>query len=624
MTPSACGSAERPLLACISFTERGHALARRVRDGLEGASWRVELARGGGEGHVALDAWAADAWARADALLFAGAAGIAVRAVAPHVASKLSDPAVICADEAGAHVVPLLSGHVGGANRLARRIAEVVGGTPVLTTATDVRGLWAPDAWAAEQGLLMANPHRAKDVARRLLEGAPVRVFSDVPIAGEVPELVEMAQAPEGADVVVSARACADEHALWLVPRCAVVGVGCRRGAGEGQVEAAWRHALEVLGAAAPDERAVAGVATIDLKASEPGLLAFCERHGWDLRTYDAEELAAVPGTFAGSEFVRQVTGVDGVCERAAAASGGELVLGKTAWDGVTVAIALRAPRLVWPAASESAGQGRDGRPDAIALACAPARCGRVPGRLSVVGLGPGDVDDMTGRARARVESADVIAGYARYVEGIADLVAGRPTIATGMRHEVERCRAALARAQQGADVALVCSGDAGVFGMAGLVLELAGEYPGVHVEVVPGVTAAQSASALLGAPLGHDFACISLSDALTSWGVIERRLAAAAQADLCLALYNPRSHARPDTLSRAAAVLLGAGKPAATACGWARNVGRAGEGWGTCTLGELGALDADMFTTVVVGNADTRLVGDRLVTPRGYRGVGA
>lgn len=617
MTPAVRGADVRPLLACIAFTERGAELARRIRSGLEPDGWRVEVARGGDEGHVALDAWAADAWARADALLFVGAAGIAVRAVAPHVASKLADPAVICADEAGTHVIPLLSGHVGGANRLARRIADVCGGAPVLTTATDVRGLWAPDAWATEQGLTMANPARAKDVARSLLAGVPVRVFSEFPIAGEVPVLVELASAPEGADVVVSARPCDGARALWLVPRCVRVGVGCRRGASEEQVEAAWRHALSELGPAAPDERAVVGVATIDIKASEPGLLAFCDRHGWDLRTYSAEELAAVPGTFASSEFVRQVTGVDGVCERAAVAAGGELALGKTAWDGVTVAVALQAPRLAWPEVPARDGGAREERPDAS------ARPGRVPRRLSVVGLGPGDAAGMTQRARERLEAADVIAGYARYVDGIADIVAGRPTIATGMRHEVERCRAALARAQEGADVTLVCSGDAGVFGMAGLVLELAGAYPGVQVEVIPGVTAAQSASALLGAPLGHDFACISLSDALTSWDVIERRLAAAAQADLCLALYNPRSHARPDTLSRAAAVLLAAGKPASTACGWARNVGRAGEGWGTCTLAEVGALDADMFTTVVVGNADTRLVGGRLVTPRGYRGVG-
>lgn len=612
---------EGGLVACISFTQRGDTLARRVADGLARDGWRTEVARGGGEGRVDLAAWCADAFARADALLFVGAAGIAVRAIAPHVASKLTDPAVLVADEAGSHVVPLLSGHVGGANRLAQHLAALVGGEAVLTTATDVRGLWAADEWAARQGLAITNPARIRDVSARMLAGEVVRVFSDVPLEGTPPAQVELADAAAEADVVISAHvpAAATSEALALVPRRVAVGVGCRRGASEAQVEAAWRHALDELGGQAPDERAVMGVFSIDMKADEPGLRAFCERHGWPLRTYSADELAAVPGTFSSSAFVRQVTGVDGVCERACMAGGGRMLLGKTALDGVTIALAERDVRLSFvDEAPSPAAAPVESQPTS------PASARRVAGRLSVVGLGPGGEADMTARARERLEAADVIAGYARYVEGIRDIVGTRPVIATGMRHEVERCRAALARAQEGADVALVCSGDAGVFGMASLVLELAPEYAGVRVEVVCGVSAAQSGGALLGAPLGHDFACISLSNALTSWDVIERRLAAAAASDMCLALYNPRSHHRPETLSRAVGVLLASGKPASTVCGWARCAGRPGEAWGACTLAELAGLDADMFTTVFVGNADTRVIGGRVVTPRGYTGVGA
>ena len=244
-------------------------------------------------------------------------------------------------------------------------------------------------------------------------------------------------------------------------------------------------------------------------------------------------------------------------------------------------------------------------------------------GRVRVVGLGPGGASGVTAQAVEALRACDVIAGYTGYVALLGELVVDKPVLSTPMRREVERCRLALERAVAGADVAMVCSGDAGVYGMAGLVLELAPDYPGVAVEVIPGVTAAQSGAALLGAPLGHDFATISLSDALTSWDVIERRLRAAAQADFCLALYNPRSNHRPDHLSHAVSVLLDAGKPAGTVCGWARNVGRDGETSGTCTLAELAELDADMFTTVFVGNADTRLVAGHMVTPRGYRGVG-
>jgi len=187
--------------------------------------------------------------------------------------------------------------------------------------------------------------------------------------------------------------------------------------------------------------------------------------------------------------------------------------------------------------------------------------------------------------------------------------------------HEVERCRLALSRAQSGEAVALVCSGDAGVYGMASPVLELAEDYPDVDVEVIAGATAAQSGSAVLGAPLAHDFAVVSLSDLLTPWEVIERRLAAVASADFCICLYNPRSRKRADRLSRAAKIML-EWKAPDTLCGWVRNIGREGQQSGMCRLSELGEIDADMFTTVFVGNADTKLVGGRMVTPRGYREI--
>ena len=193
--------------------------------------------------------------------------------------------------------------------------------------------------------------------------------------------------------------------------------------------------------------------------------------------------------------------------------------------------------------------------------------------------------------------------------------------LATPMMHEVERCRLALSRAQSGEAVALVCSGDAGVYGMASPVLELAEDYPDVDVEVIAGATAAQSGSAVLGAPLAHDFAVVSLSDLLTPWEVIERRLAAVASADFCICLYNPRSRKRADRLSRAAKIML-EWKAPDTLCGWVRNIGREGQQSGMCRLSELGEFDADMFTTVFVGNADTKRVGGRMVTPRGYREI--
>ncbi|NPD31333.1 precorrin-3B C(17)-methyltransferase [Eggerthellaceae bacterium zg-1084] len=240
---------------------------------------------------------------------------------------------------------------------------------------------------------------------------------------------------------------------------------------------------------------------------------------------------------------------------------------------------------------------------------------------LRVVGLGPGDEAFLTPQARAALEASDVIVGYTVYVELVRAILPDKRFFSTPMRGEVERCREALDLAAGGQSVAVVCSGDAGVYGMAGLVLQLAVDAPAteVEVEVVPGVTAALAGAAVLGAPLMHDFAVVSLSDLLTPWELIERRLEAAAQADFSLCLYNPASRKRADYLARACDVLLRAKDPA-TACGWVRMIGRPGQEAGTCDLAALRDRQVDMFTTVFVGNSQTRLAGGRMITPRGYR----
>ena len=241
-------------------------------------------------------------------------------------------------------------------------------------------------------------------------------------------------------------------------------------------------------------------------------------------------------------------------------------------------------------------------------------------GKLFVVGIGPGGPDGMTIAARHALEAADIVVGYTKYVELALAAVPDAAHLATPMMHEVERCRLALSRAQSGEAVALVCSGDAGVYGMASPVLELAEDYPDVDVEVIAGATAAQSGSAVLGAPLAHDFAVVSLSDLLTPWEVIERRLAAAAMGDFCIALYNPSSKGRPDYLARAVRILLANGKAPGTVCGIVRNIGREGQESRVLTLAALETTPVDMFTTVFVGNAQTRQLSGRMVTPRGYR----
>jgi len=238
---------------------------------------------------------------------------------------------------------------------------------------------------------------------------------------------------------------------------------------------------------------------------------------------------------------------------------------------------------------------------------------------LYVVGIGPGSAESLTGAARTALDRAELICGYTVYVELLRPLYPEKPFYTTGMTGEMERCRHCLERAAAGETVALVCSGDAGVYGMAGPVLELAPNYPGAAVTVIPGVTAALSGAALLGAPLGHDFCVISLSDRLTDWALIEKRLRMAARGDFAICLYNPASRHRRDYLQRACDILLEE-KDGDTVCGLARMIGRDGESFRVLDLKALRDAEADMFTTVFIGSAQTREIGGRMVTPRGYR----
>lgn len=238
--------------------------------------------------------------------------------------------------------------------------------------------------------------------------------------------------------------------------------------------------------------------------------------------------------------------------------------------------------------------------------------------KLFLVGIGPGSADGMTQAAKAALEQSEVLCGYTVYLDLVRQQYPDKETYTTPMTRELERCRWAIDRAAEGKTVAMLCSGDAGVYGMAGPVLELA-EGKDIEIEVVPGVTAALSGAAILGAPLMHDFCVISLSDLLTPWEVIERRLRCAAAGDFAIALYNPRSNKRPDHLRRACEILLEEKSPD-TVCGWVKNIGRPGQCHGLATLKELGSLELDMFTTVFIGASTTKNMDGRMVTPRGYR----
>lgn len=506
------------------------------------------------------------------------ATGAVVRLVAPLLAGKTTDPGVVCVDEAGRHAVALLGGHGGGANDLARAVGEVLGAEPVVTTATDAAGLPGLDTL----GLPVEGD--VAGVTRALLDGEPVALAAEVPWP-----LPPVPFAAEGAHTVrLTDRAVrAGEREVLLRPPSLVVGVGASRGAPVEEVLGLVEGALRDAGLSV---RSVAELATVDAKAGEPGLVGAAERLGVPLVTYTAEELAAVEVPNP-SDAPLAAVGTPSVAEAAALARGGELLVPKRK--------------------SERA----DGQP-AMATCAVVRRPAR--GRLAVVGLGPGARDLLTPRAKAELRRAAVLVGLDQYVDQIRDLLRpGTRILESGLGAEEERARTAVAEARKGQAVALIGSGDAGVYAMASPALAEASDD--IDVIGVPGVTAALAAAAVLGAPLGHDHVSISLSDLHTPWEVIERRVRAAAEADIVVTFYNPRSRGRDWQLPKALGILAEHRAPT-TPVGVVRQASRPDESSRVTTLGELDPAWVDMMTVVTVGNTATRTIAGRMVTPRGYR----
>ncbi|MBO5452314.1 MAG: precorrin-3B C(17)-methyltransferase [Lachnospiraceae bacterium] len=239
--------------------------------------------------------------------------------------------------------------------------------------------------------------------------------------------------------------------------------------------------------------------------------------------------------------------------------------------------------------------------------------------KIYVVGMGPGKEEMMTKEALSVLDQADVLIGYTIYLQLLGERFQKKEMLATPMRQETERCRLAFEAAEKGRKVALICSGDAGIYGMASLMYEMGKNYPNTELEIIPGITAASSGAAVLGAPLNHDFCAISLSDLLTPWEKIEKRLIAAAEGDFAIAIYNPSSHKRKDYLQRACDILLQYLEED-RACGYVENIGREGTKAVTCTLKELRKKEVNMFTTVFIGNAGSEIINDKLITKRGYQ----
>lgn len=581
-----------------SVTDTGAAVARRLP---------YEHRHGG------LVAGVRECWADVDGLVLVCATGIAVRAIAPLLADKAADPAVVVVDDGGRFVVALTGGHRGGANALAREVASLLGAQPVVTTATDAARLPALDDLPG-----FAAAGDIAGVTRAWLDGSPPAVAVDPAlVAWPLSEALTAASSSGdgGPHRVVVTDRDVEPHAGQVVlrPRSLVLGVGSSSGA---DPEALHRLVVDTLAAEGLSVDAVGCVATVDRKASEPAIVELAAALGVPLRTFPADVLAAMPVPNP-SGVVEAAVGTPSVAEAAALAA-----------TGVTVGGGPEGGR------PGSGGPGGDAPVQAGALVVekrrsaeatvAVARRAGPEGHLAVVGLGPGAPAWRTPAAAAAVRHADVVVGYGPYIELAGDLLGAHHTV---VRSPIgaERARAgeALRRAAAGERVALVCSGDPGIYAMASLVCELAPAHGDPPVTIVPGVTAALAAAAVLGAPLGHDHAAVSLSDLLTPWAVIERRVRAVAEGDFTVSLYNPRSKRRTTQLDRALAILA-AHRPPTTPAAIVTDVGRPVQRVVRTTLADFDPEQVDMLSLVVVGSSTTRWQGDRMVTPRGYLSSGA
>ncbi len=551
-------------------------------------------------------------WHDYRSFIFCLASGAVVRLIAPLLQHKLTDPAVVVIDPEGKFVISLCSGHTGGADQLTQIIASFLGATPVLTGASASLGLPPIDILGLPYGWQKGSGDWT-GVSAAIARGEKVEVIQEVgnslwqanlpenhPFVFDFPE--DDKPFPKSARIWISPtqRSFSPHSDIPKVqwhPRVLWVGIGCERGTSQDLIAQAIAQVCRRYHLAT---EAIAGIATIDIKADEQGILSLCTEQNYPLKTFCASQLSSVDVPTP-STIVNQEVGTPSVAEAAAI-------------------LAADSPLLVPKQIVKSEDQG------ALTVAIASASqeyTGRM-GKLWLIGIGPGDLTQMTVAAKTAIHQADAIIGYNLYIKLISPLHRpGQILQSLPITQEKQRAERAIELAGWGLTVAVISSGDCGIYGMAGLVLEQLqasgwdGSTP--DVQVFPGISALQASASKVGAPLMHDFCAISLSDLLTPFEVITQRLQAAAQADFVTIIYNPKSQKRQQQIISAQEIFLQYRDPQ-TPVAIVRSAYRQEEEITLTTLSTMLQSPIDMFTTVIIGNSSTRHYGDWMITPRGYQ----
>lgn len=553
-------------------------------------------------------------WSRHRGFIFGLACGAVVRLIAPLLQHKSSDPAVVVLDQTGKFVISLCSGHQGGGDQLTRLVARQLNATPIITGASNALGLLGVDLLGVPFGWRRGAGNWT-EVSAAIARGERVQVAQEAgsslwktALPSDHP--FDFTSNPEAKFriCISSQRQVSDITQVQWFPRVLWVGIGCERNTPRTLIERAIEQTLQQYHLA---EEAIAGIATLDIKGDEAGLVELCQARNWPLRTFAPGVLREieVPNP---SEVVEAEVGTPSVAEAAALQAAGVK----------TLCVSKQIYRDPLPTASTS---NRIGQAVTVAIAQAEQEYTGRTGQLLLVGTGPGELDQITPAAQTAIVQADVVIGYSLYLDLIKPLLRpGQMVESYPITQERQRGERAIDLAEWGLTVAVVSSGDCGIYGMAGLVFEQLrargwdGKTPAV--QVFPGISALQAAASRVGAPLMHDFCAISLSDLLTPWEVIQNRLKAASQADFVCILYNPRSRTRTEQLHTAKRIFLEA-RSAHTPVAMVRSAYRFDEEITLTTLEQFNPDTVDMLTTVIIGNQSTDIYENWMITPRGYLG---